>query len=1210
MATGAGTVKGSATARYDAYVTQQLARAEGRVRALDLAAGLAGLVALSLAWALVVLLCDRAWELSPRARQVALVVYLAVAALYLWRAVLVPLRRRINPYYAALLVESTLAAAKNSVVNWVDLHDRDLPAGIRGALGQRAARDIGKADIERAVSGRRAAWSAGLAALTCVAFAAAFVALGPGPFSSLLVRALAPFRGGAIATRTQIHVIQPAGGNAVAAVGRPVTISAEVLGRVPDSRAPDALRLQYRYEAGEPYLERGLQPGERREWNITLPAIDVRNGLYYRVAGGDFVTAEYRITVRAEPFLTSFLATYHYRPYVGRADEVRRERELKALRGTEVILRSRTNRTLADARVEWEGKGGTRTMPARVLSGDSRDFEVRLVIDEDGRYRLAFTSTEGETWSESTAYAVTAVPDRPPEVELTRPAKDMVLPADALLELEGKATDDIGVQGVSLQARLIGGPKIRPRPYRGKDGLRLTSGGYPTAVDYKDFLDLGKLDAEDGHPVTLRPGSELEYWLEAADACDFDRPNVAQSKHYKVQIAEPRNDAARQKQERQRAEQDGRKHQQQQDRQLEDENKARQQDAREQEKRNEAERGKDQEAGNPQGSRGQPKEGAESGHGHQSTGQKPDSAPQPQPDKGSNDVPQNKSGNDERNSEAGSGLTKKQSDEAQRLKDALERNKKQGSQDTGGSQDKAGQGESPGQDKPDKGQSGGADRAPDSKPDGDTQPAGEGKGAGQQSRQDAGQGKEQGKSQPGAGAKASERKSSGQKDVTSEPQGDGKKQQDNGAQGAGQGKGGQGQPQAQPNAGAKRSGSPQARDQAGERKPDGHGGTNTAGPEGQAKPSAKGDAQTRAGEAKRPAGDSHMSEAHSNAQPRSGTQPESGTKNGTDRRQEQGGRSGKPARGSTGDRRERGAGQLRADSGNARAGSQETQVAEQATPGDVERLGQDLKQGDAGQRREAQRKLEQIQERATDPEARQAAGKKLHEAAEKSGGSPPGSRDGQSQGPGKQANAGGQKPREQPGGRGSDSRVKDADGDPKKGGRSQGHGNQDMGKSGESRGGRPGTRLGPGERPAGNDPGAGASGERTDVNRPPADTAEPPPIKGARSAPHRPSVLQLEEFRKKVNKDVLKDARMSEEEFRRFLRAYQEAVRRQSAGALKPETAPQAHTSGPLPSFSKAARKPNEDKSDDLGPEGRPLPPAPYRDPYSKFTRELSRPKK
>src|SRR5207249_3549407 len=157
---------------------------------------------------------------------------------------------------------------KNSVVNWVDLHEEKLPGVIRAAVGQRAARDLQRADLERAISSRRTAWAGAAAALAGACLVALFVSVGPRPFASLLRRAFAPFRwSGGIDTRTHAEVIRPEGGNATITIGSPFLMVAEVGGRIPDANAPDAPRMLYRYEENEPYRERFLQADESgRQW--------------------------------------------------------------------------------------------------------------------------------------------------------------------------------------------------------------------------------------------------------------------------------------------------------------------------------------------------------------------------------------------------------------------------------------------------------------------------------------------------------------------------------------------------------------------------------------------------------------------------------------------------------------------------------------------------------------------------------------------------------------------------------------------------------------------------------------------------------------------------------------------------------------------------------------------------------------------------------
>ncbi len=219
---------------------------------------------------------------------------------------------------------------------------------------------------------------------------------------------------------------------------------------------------------------------------------------------------------------------------------------------------------------------------------------VRFVLDEDSKYRLHFTSTEGETYSDPASYTVQAIPDKPPVVASTKPGQDIRLPADGLLQLEGKAGDDIGVKSLTLRMQ-VGGQKLRGQPYRSDDELRLAGGGYPRELEYKDFVELAGVKSEDGRPFPLRAGMELEYWLEAADACDYPRPNIAESKHYRVLITEPEKKENQRRQEKQQAEQDRKQHENKQNEKLQKENQERQEERKNQEAHNKEEEKKSQE---------------------------------------------------------------------------------------------------------------------------------------------------------------------------------------------------------------------------------------------------------------------------------------------------------------------------------------------------------------------------------------------------------------------------------------------------------------------------------------------------------------------------------------------------------------------------------------------------------------------------------------
>ena len=155
----------------------------------------------------------------------------------------------------------------------------------------------------------------------------------------------------------------------------------------------------------------------------------------------------------------------------------------------------------------------------------------------------------------ATTYTIKADADLPPKVELTKPAADVTLPANGTLQLQGKAEDDIGVKELTLHLRLADGPALQARPYRPDKSFRLADGGYPKMLDYQDFVALDQLKddkgqaipAGQGHGPGILAGGGRRLRLPAPG------PNRAESKHYKVNITEPRPDKQQQQKERNQA---------------------------------------------------------------------------------------------------------------------------------------------------------------------------------------------------------------------------------------------------------------------------------------------------------------------------------------------------------------------------------------------------------------------------------------------------------------------------------------------------------------------------------------------------------------------------------------------------------------------------------------------------------------------------------
>jgi hypothetical protein len=116
------------------------------------------------------------------------------------------------------------------------------------------------------------------------------------------------------------------------------------------------------------------------------------------------------------------------------------------------------------------------------------------------------------------------------------------------------------------------------------------------------------------------------------------------------------------------------------------------------------------------------------------------------------------------------------------------------------------------------------------------------------------------------------------------------------------------------------------------------------------------------------------------------------------------------------------------------------------------------------------------------------------------------------------------------------------------------------------------------------------------------------PGRKQKPANSRAMMLQLEEFKKSIDPNILKDAKMSREQFEKFLRDYEELARRREKAEKEdavrggPPTLPS--TGGKVSPTTPGA------KADDLRGAGRPRPPSEYADRYDDFIKGLNSPRK
>ncbi len=533
-------------------VDEQIAQATSRIRTHDLMFGGLVLVALVLVYATAMILLDKYFNLSQWVRQVSLLGFVGAFAGVAYLTILSPLRKKINPLYAARQVENTIDDAKNSVTGYVDAQQNgNLNATVKAALARRAAEATTDADVNKAVDHRSLAWLGGVAIAFFLALVVLFFVFRPAQFASLVGRTFSPFSTTEIVTRTQLTVVKPEPANPTVTDGQSITVAVRIGGKVPNADSPERVRLMIRHNPADPnYTELPMVQGDTtRDWELRVPNYLVQNGFWYKVAGGDAETPEYKVTIRSLPRFETVQATYEYPKYLRRETETTNNQTpiIKGPRGTTVTLVARTNRDVRDGMMVLEPSN--QRLTGALVPDEPKCLQFVFKLQDSGKYKLTFATADGERSTDLFQSTITVETDGAPILVITKPEdKDepTEIPANGQLAIDGKVGDDYGIETITLKMRIVGTTE-RPLPDRpflngmSASFLREKDKSWPTDVDYKDSVDFAKLTKDAaGLALDLKPDTIIEYWLEATDNCTEPKANVGKSAVKRVRLTPPK----------------------------------------------------------------------------------------------------------------------------------------------------------------------------------------------------------------------------------------------------------------------------------------------------------------------------------------------------------------------------------------------------------------------------------------------------------------------------------------------------------------------------------------------------------------------------------------------------------------------------------------------------------------------------------------------
>ena len=538
--------------RYEQYIDAQLQKARSQVKLVDLAGVLMTLGAGVLGFLLVLVVLDH-WivGLGFWARFLALATLLATAVYYVVVRLVPLVVRRINPLYAARVIERGRPSFKNSLLNLLLLQSerRKVHAGVYRAIEAQAANELTQVSVESTVDRSRLVKVGYVLAALVLVGSIYKIASPKDPFQTV-ARVAMPWRDIARPSRVRIDDVRP--GDANVYHGRNVEVSARVRGVDADEPVMLYFSTADGQAADRPVAMRLDENGLRHQCVLPPDGEGLAQAISYRIEAGDADSREFRIDVRPAPSVVVASVQYNYPDYTGRANEtVAREGHVEAIEGTRVTIHAAANQPIEEAFIELRSRepdeeedGRSDNRPAASakrntvrmkVDGETARGSFTLLLGPDRQtsihsiYRLRIETVDSGRNREPIDYQITVTRDLAPVVEILSPARpEFDVPEDSRQTIEVRALDpDFQLSAMTLRG-VAGGSDLLT--------AELIDAPQAGQTIRKFSFVPRRLELHEGDVVAL--------WAVAADnrtsaLTGLPEPNIGRTSNYRIRITAP-----------------------------------------------------------------------------------------------------------------------------------------------------------------------------------------------------------------------------------------------------------------------------------------------------------------------------------------------------------------------------------------------------------------------------------------------------------------------------------------------------------------------------------------------------------------------------------------------------------------------------------------------------------------------------------------------
>jgi hypothetical protein len=238
--------------------------------------------------------------------------------------------------------------------------------------------------------------------------------------------------------------------------GENVAIEARVAG----ASISDAM-LVMKPEGARDYQKHELS--SRTDSSFSYVIEDIREDVTYFVEAADEKSREYRITVVEPPFVRNLQIKLTYPRYSKLGSQFLDENvgDVSALKGTEVELSLKTNKTVKEAKVVFSDS------TEKLLRVAGQDVSGQFRLMQSGAYHIDLLDKQDRPSADPIEYRLTVLEDQSPFVQITFPAQDVDLGEDMLLPLTIEAQDDFGFTKARIGYQILeGGMNERELQYQ------------------------------------------------------------------------------------------------------------------------------------------------------------------------------------------------------------------------------------------------------------------------------------------------------------------------------------------------------------------------------------------------------------------------------------------------------------------------------------------------------------------------------------------------------------------------------------------------------------------------------------------------------------------------------------------------------------------------------------------------------------------------